>query len=172
MSGLNSASSVNPLHLRVKKTPSNNPVIINSPTFILHKPKITRRITMQIENNLATEVIGASITVHKTLGPGLLESAYKECLFYELYKKGLYLEKEKPLPLVYEEIRMDCGYRLDLDIVVENKLIVEIKAIESLADIHLAQVLTYLKVSGCKLGLLINFNVLMLKDGIRRVIKT
>lgn len=132
--------------------------------------QITRRTKMQIENNLATEVIGASITVHKTLGPGLLESAYKECLFYELFKKGLYVEKEKPLPLVYEEIRMDCGYRLD--IVVENKLIVEIKAVESLADIHLAQVLTYLKVSGCKLGLLINFNVLMLKDGIRRVIKT
>jgi GxxExxY protein len=125
---------------------------------------------MQIENDLATEVIGASITVHKTLGPGLLESAYKECLFYELFKKGLYVEKEKPLPLIYEEIRMDCGYRLD--ILVENKLIVEIKAIENLADIHLAQVLTYLKVSGCKLGLLINFNVLMLKDGVRRVIKT
>jgi len=125
---------------------------------------------MQIENDLATEVIGASITVHKTLGPGLLESAYKECLFYELFKKGLYVEKEKPLPLIYEEIRMDCGYRLD--IVVENKLIVEIKAVENLADIHLAQVLTYLKVSGCKLGLLINFNVLLLKDGVRRVIKT
>jgi GxxExxY protein len=125
---------------------------------------------MQIENDLATEVIGASITVHKTLGPGLLESAYKECLFYELFKKGLYVEKEKPLQLVYEEIRMDCGYRLD--IVVENKLIVEIKAVENLADIHLAQVLTYLKVSGCKLGLLINFNVLMLKDGVRRIIKT
>jgi len=125
---------------------------------------------MQIENDLATEVIGASITVHKTLGPGLLESAFKECLFYELFKKGLYVEKEKPLPLIYEEIRMDCGYRLD--IVVENKLIVEIKAVENLADIHLAQVLTYLKVSGCKLGLLINFNVLLLKDGVRRVIKT
>jgi GxxExxY protein len=125
---------------------------------------------MQIENDLATEVIGASITVHKALGPGLLESAYKECLFYELVKKGLYVEKEKSLPLIYEEIRMDCGYRLD--IVVENKLIIEVKAVESLNDIHLAQVLTYLKVSGCKLGLLINFNVLMVKDGIRRIIKT
>ncbi|MDB5087702.1 MAG: hypothetical protein JWR09_1696 [Mucilaginibacter sp.] len=125
---------------------------------------------MQIENDLATEVIGASINVHKTLGPGLLESAYKECLFYELVKKGLYVEKEKPLPLIYEEIKMDCGYRLD--IVVENKLIIEVKAVDSLNDIHLAQVLTYLKVSGCKLGLLINFNVLMVKDGIRRIIKT
>jgi GxxExxY protein len=125
---------------------------------------------MQIENELATEVIGAAINVHRTLGPGLLESAYKECLFYELIKKGLYVEKEKPLPLVYEEIRMDCGYRLDL--LVENKLIIEIKAVEGLTDIHLAQVLTYLKVSGCRLGLLMNFNVLKIKDGVRRIIKT
>ena len=125
---------------------------------------------MQIENDLATEVIGAAIQVHKTLGPGLLESAYKECLYYELIKKGLYVEKEKPLPLIYEEIRMDCGYRLDL--IIENKLIVEIKAVEGLNDIHLAQVLTYLKVSGCRLGLLMNFNVLKVKDGIRRIIKT
>jgi len=125
---------------------------------------------MEIENELATQVIGACIAVHRTLGPGLLESAYKECLFYELFKRGLFVEKEKPLPLVYEEIRMDCGYRLD--IVVENKLILEIKAVEALNDVHMAQVLTYLKVSGCKLGLLINFNVLMVKDGIRRVINT
>ena len=125
---------------------------------------------MQIENDLATEVIGAAITIHKSLGPGLLESAYKECLFYELFKKGLYVEKEKALPLVYEEIRLDCGYRLDL--LVEHKLIVEIKAVEALNEIHLAQVLTYLKVSGCRLGLLINFNVLKVKDGIRRIIKT
>ncbi|MDB5157150.1 MAG: GxxExxY protein [Mucilaginibacter sp.] len=125
---------------------------------------------MQIENDLATEVIGAAIVVHKVLGPGLLESAYKECLYYELLKKGLYVEKEKPLPLIYEEIKLDCGYRLDL--LVENKLILEIKAVEGLNDIHLAQVLTYLKVSGCKLGLLMNFNVLKVKDGIRRIIKT
>jgi len=125
---------------------------------------------MQIENELATEVIGSAIIVHRTLGPGLLESAYKECLFYELVKKGLFVEKEKPLPLIYGEIRLDCGYRLDL--MVENKLIVEIKAVEGLNDIHLAQVLTYLKVSGCRLGLLMNFNVLRVKDGIRRIIKT
>ena len=125
---------------------------------------------MEIENELATQVIGSAIIVHRALGPGLLESAYKECLFYELIKKGLYVEKEKPLPLIYEEIRLDCGYRLDL--IVENKLIVEIKAVEGLNEIHLAQVLTYLKVSGCKLGLLMNFNVLKIKDGIRRVIKT
>ncbi len=125
---------------------------------------------MEIENELATQVIGAAIIVHRTLGPGLLESAYKECLFYELVKKGLYVEKERPLPLIYEEIKLDCGYRLDL--LVENKLIVEIKAVEGLNEIHLAQVLTYLKVSGCRLGLLMNFNVLGVKDGIRRIIKT
>lgn len=125
---------------------------------------------MQIENDLATEVIGSAIIVHRAFGPGLLESAYKECLYYELIKKGLYVEKEKPLPLIYEEIKLDCGYRLDL--MVENKLIVEIKAVDALADIHLAQVLTYLKVSGCKLGLLMNFNVLKVKDGIRRIIKS
>lgn len=125
---------------------------------------------MQFENYLATEVIGAAINVHKTLGPGLLESAYKECLFYEIAKKGIRVEKEKPLPLIYEEIKLECGYRLDL--LVENKLVVELKAIEALNEVHVAQVLTYLKVSGCKLGLLINFNVLLLKDGIRRIIKT
>ncbi len=125
---------------------------------------------MQIENDLATEIIGSAIAIHRALGPGLLESAYKECLFYELIDKGLYVEKEKPLPLVYKEIRMDCGYRLDL--LVENKVIVEIKAIEALNDIHLAQVLTYLKVSGCNLGLLMNFNVLKIKDGVRRIIHT
>jgi GxxExxY protein len=101
----------------------------------------------------------------------LLESVYKECcLFYELVKTGLYVEKEKPLPVIYQEIKLDCGYRLDL--LVENKLIIEIKAIEELNKIHTAQILTYLKVSGCRLGLLMNFNVLMIKDGIRRIIKT
>jgi GxxExxY protein len=125
---------------------------------------------MEVENALATEVIGAAIKLHNTLGPGLLESVYKECLFYELTKKGLYVEKEKALPVLYEEIKLDCGYRLD--ILVENKLIVEIKAVEELNKIHTAQVLTYLKVSGCRLGLLMNFNVLMVKDGIRRIIKT
>ena len=125
---------------------------------------------MQVENDLATEVIGAALMIHKVFGPGLLESAYKECLYYELSKRGFYVEKEKPLPLIYEDVRMDCGYRLD--IVVENRLILEIKAVEALTDVHMAQLLTYLKISGCKLGLLMNFNVLMLKDGIRRVIKS
>jgi GxxExxY protein len=125
---------------------------------------------MEIENRLATTVIGAAIRVHSALGPGLLESVYKECLFYELLKMGLYVEKEKPLPVIYEEIKLDCGYKLDL--LVENKLIVKLKALEELNKIHTAQVLTYLKVSGCQLALLMNFNVLMLKDGIRRIIKT
>jgi GxxExxY protein len=125
---------------------------------------------MELDNDLATEVIGAAIAVHKSLGPGLLESVYKECLFYEITKKGIRVEKEKPLPVIYEEIKLECGYRLDL--LVENKLIVELKAVEALNDVHLAQVLTYLKGSGCKLGLLINFNVVKVKDGIRRIIKT
>jgi GxxExxY protein len=125
---------------------------------------------MEVENELATIAIGAAIKVHSTLGPGLLESVYKECLFYELSAKGLLVEKEKALPVIYEEIKMDCGYRLDL--LLDNKLIIEIKAVEELKKIHSVQVLTYLKVSGYQLGLLMNFNVLMLKDGIRRIIKT
>ena len=120
------------------------------------------------ENELSNIVIGRSIKVHSALGPGLLESAYKECLFYELRRAGLAVEKEKPLPLVYESVKLECGYRVDL--LVEGKLIIEIKAVEGLTDIHLAQVLTYLKLSNCKLALLINFNVVLLKRGIKRVV--
>jgi GxxExxY protein len=123
---------------------------------------------MEIENKIATEVIVAAIKVHKQLVPSLLESAYKECLYYELFKTGVQVEKEKAVPLVYEDVKLECGYRLD--IIIENKLIIEIKSVEVLNDIHLAQTLTYLKLSKCKLGLLINFNVLLLKDGIKRVI--
>ena len=114
------------------------------------------------------EVLDASFKVHSALGPGLLESAYEECLYYELQKTGLRVVKQKSLPLIYEEVKLEIGYRVD--IYVENKVIVEIKSIESLAEIHLAQILTYLKLSGCKLGLLVNFNVKHLKDGIKRVI--
>ena len=114
------------------------------------------------------EVLDASFKVHSALGPGLLESAYEECLYYELKKTGLRVVKQKSLPLIYEEVKLEIGYRVD--IYVENKVIVEIKSIESLAEIHLAQILTYLKLSGCKLGLLVNFNVKHLKDGIKRVI--
>jgi GxxExxY protein len=118
---------------------------------------------------LATEVIGHAIHVHKKLGPGLLENAYKECMLYELRKNNLYAEKEVAMPLVYEEVKLDAGYRIDL--LVENKLVVELKAVDALNDVHLAQVLTYLNVGNFKLGLLINFNVKMLKEGIRRVIQ-
>jgi GxxExxY protein len=121
-----------------------------------------------IENEISEKIIGCSIEVHKSLGPGLLESAYQECLCYELQKAGLYVEKQKALPLIYKEIKLDAGYRLDL--IVENKVIIEVKSIDALNDIHTAQVLTYLKVSGCKLGLLINFNVLRLVDGLKRLV--
>ena len=120
------------------------------------------------ENELANKVIGIAIEVHRNLGPGLLESVYKECLFYKIGKSGLIVEKEKPLPLVYEDVKLDCGYRLDL--LVEHKLIIEVKSVETLNDVHLAQTLTYLKLGNFKLGLLINFNVVLLRDGIKRVI--
>ena len=120
------------------------------------------------ENEISEKIIGCAIQVHKELGPGLLESSYLECLYYELMQSGLLVQKQKALPLVYKEVQLDCGYRLDL--LVENIVIVEIKSVEALNDVHLAQVLTYLKLSNCKLGLLMNFNVVLLKDGIRRVV--
>ncbi len=120
------------------------------------------------ENELSTKIIGLAIKVHRNLGPGLLESAYEECLYYELVTAGIFVEKQKPLPLVYENVRLECGYRIDL--FVEKKLIVEIKSKETMHDLFIAQTLTYLRLSGCKLGLLINFNVILLKDGIRRIV--
>lgn len=120
------------------------------------------------ENELSNKIIGIAIEVHNALGPGLLESAYKECLYYKIGKSGLFVEKEKPIPLVFEEVKLECGYRIDL--VVNHKLVIEIKSVEALNDIHLAQTLTYLKLGNYKLGLLINFNVVKVKDGIRRVI--
>jgi GxxExxY protein len=121
-----------------------------------------------IENELANRAIGIAIEVHRALGPGLLENAYKECLYYKMDQSGLQVEKEKAIPLVYEQVKLDCGYRIDL--LVENKLVIELKAVEALNDVHLAQILTYLKVGNFKLGLLINFNVTLLKHGIKRVI--
>lgn len=118
-------------------------------------------------NDLSGLIIGCGIEVHTELGPGLLESSYKESLYFELVKKGLKVEKEKPMPLVYKEIKLECGYKLDL--MVEDKIIVELKSVEDINDVHVAQVLTYLKLSGCKLGLLMNFNVTRLKDGIKRI---
>ncbi len=122
---------------------------------------------MDIEKIFKT-VLDCSFRVHTALGPGLLEGAYEECLFYELQQSGLYVEKQNPLPLIYKEVKLDAGYRIDL--LVERKVIIELKSVESLANIHLTQILTYLKLSGCKLGLLVNFNVSHLKDGIKRVI--
>ena len=122
---------------------------------------------MHIEKIFKT-VLDCSFNIHSTLGPGLLESAYEECLFYEILQSGIKVEKQIPLPLIYKEVKLDTGYRVDL--LVENKILVEIKSVESLADIHLAQILTYMKLSGCKLGLLVNFNVAPLKAGIKRVI--
>lgn len=119
-------------------------------------------------NTLSQVILKQAFDVHSALGPGLLESAYKECLAYRLTKNGLWVEKEKPIPLVFEEIRLDQGYRLDL--LVENKIVVELKSVESLNDLHTAQVLTYLKLGGYKLGLLLNFNVKSLKEGIKRLI--
>lgn len=123
---------------------------------------------MESVNELTYKIIGAAYKVHRTLGPGLLENAYKECLCYLLEKEGLFVEKEKALPLFFEEVRLEVGYRMDL--FVENKIVVETKAIEALTDVHMAQVLTYLKLSGCKIGLLLNFNVSDMKKGIKRII--
>ena len=120
------------------------------------------------ENEASKIVIGCALRVHSSLGPGLLESAYEECLYYELLRSGLKVEKQKALPLIYHTVKLECGYRVDL--MIEDNLIVEIKAVEALNDIHMAQVLTYLRLSNCKLGLLVNFNVLHLKNGIRRVV--
>lgn len=120
------------------------------------------------ENELSKVVFDSALKVHQALGPGLLESAYEECLFYELKKNGLDVQKQKALPLVYEEVKLDVGYRID--IIVENKLIIEVKSVEALNDVHFAQLLTYLKLTNCKLGLLINFNVSLIKNGIKRIV--
>lgn len=120
------------------------------------------------DNEITEKIIGCAINIHKTLGPGLLESAYTACLNYELIQNGLIVEKEKPLPLIYKEVKLECGYRADF--LVEKRIIVEVKSVDVLNDIHLAQTLTYLKLAKCRLGLLINFNILLLKNGIKRVV--
>ncbi len=119
------------------------------------------------ENELTEKIIGACIEVHRHLGPGLLESAYQACLCRELVLQGLKFEREKSLPIEYKGHHVDCGYRLDL--VIENEVVVELKAVERLLPIHEAQLLTYLKLTGIQLGLLINFNTPLLKDGIKRM---
>src|SRR5688572_1715874 len=120
------------------------------------------------ENELSYIIIREAILIHKTLGPGLLESVYETCLAYKLRNLGLYVEEQKPIPLLYENIKMDCGFRSDL--IIENKLIVELKTVETFNEIHLAQTLTHIRLTNIKLGLLMNFNVARLKDGIRRVV--
>ena len=120
------------------------------------------------ENELSNKIIGCAIDVHNVLGPGLLESAYKECLYYRLTSWGFYVEKEKPMPLIFQNVKLECGYRIDL--LVENKVVIEIKSVEALNDVHMAQTLTYLKLGNYKLGLLINFNVLKVKEGLKRII--
>jgi len=124
---------------------------------------------MQVENNQLTQkIIGAAIEVHRALGPGLLESAYQECLFYELKQQGLSVQKEVALPVVYKEVKLNHGYRIDL--LVENNVVLELKTVEHLNDVHQAQILTYLKLGNYPLGLLINFHTPLLKNGIKRFI--
>lgn len=120
------------------------------------------------ENLLSYKIINAALRVHKSLGPGLLESAYENCLAHMLLKDGYLVEKQKPMPLVYENVKLEAGYRVDL--LINKKIIVEVKAVDAINEVHIAQVITYLKLSGCNLGLLINFNAVPLKTGIRRII--
>ena len=116
------------------------------------------------ENEISKIILDCAFKVHTALDPGLLESAYRECLAYELTKAGLKVEKEKPIPLIYEEVKLECGYRIDL--LVENKVVIELKVVEASNDVHIAQTLTYMRLSGCKLGLLLNFYTKSLKNGI------
>lgn len=120
------------------------------------------------ENEISYKVIGVALELHKALGAGLLESAYEATLAYELKELGFEVEQQVPMPLIHKEIKLDCGYRIDLRI--NRKVIIEIKSIETLAPVHFAQTLTYLRLSNCKLGLLINFNTVKLKDGIHRIV--
>lgn len=121
---------------------------------------------MLIDEALTEQIIGAAMEVHRQLGPGLMENVYQICLAHELDLRGVKCQREKPLPIAYKGTQLDCGYRLDF--LVEDKVVVELKAVEQLLPIHEAQLLTYLKISGCKVGLLINFNVPLLKRGIKR----
>jgi GxxExxY protein len=120
------------------------------------------------DTDISYRVIECAIEVHKALGPGLLESAYQECLRYEINGSGLYVEREKPMPIIYKGVKLEHGYRIDL--LVENRLVIETKTVEQLSEVHLAQILTYLKLGNYKFGLLMNFHVALLKDGLKRVV--
>ena len=122
----------------------------------------------ELLDDITDKIIGAAIKVHRALGPGLLESAYEVCLAFELSDSRLKVEQQKPLPVIYRDVKLDAGYRLD--VIVEDSVIVEVKAVAQMAPIHQAQLLSYLKLSGCQVGLLINFNVKILKQGIKRVV--
>ena len=117
---------------------------------------------------LTGRIISCAYKVHSTLGPGLLESAYEESLSFEMSEEGLQFERQKPMPLIYKDVKLDIGYRID--ILAESKVVIEIKSVETLNPLHMAQIMTYLKLSGCRIGLLINFNTVSLKDGIKRII--
>ena len=121
-----------------------------------------------IRQEITDGVIGCAIQVHRQLGPGLLESVYEECLAYEMTKAGIFFERQKPMPVLYDELKLEAGYRVDL--FVERRVIVELKAVEALNNVHFAQVMTYLRLANCRFGLLINFNVTLLKEGVKRVI--
>ena len=123
---------------------------------------------MLLYQELTEKIIGCAIEVHKVLGPGLLESAYEECLSYELMQNGFRIERQKAVPVIFKEVKFDCGYRID--VLVENKVLLELKSVEALAPIHEAQILTYMKFAEIKIGLLINFNVTKLKNGIKRFV--
>jgi len=144
-------------------------MVINAMSFTNFQDLIntTEELADNAGSLLAGKIIGAAIEVHKALGPGLLESAYEACLIYELRLRRLKVEHQKPLPIFYKDVLLDCGYRLD--IVVEEEVIVEVKSVSSIAPIHEAQLLSYLKMSDYKTGLLINFNIQLLKDGVRRM---
>jgi len=123
---------------------------------------------MLYEKNLTEEIIGAVIEVHRHLGPGLLESTYEECLCYEFKLRNISFERQKPIPIEYKDSSLDCGYRVD--ILVENKVILELKCLDAIVPIHEAQLLTYLKLSGIKVGFILNFNVSIMRDGIKRMV--
>jgi len=133
--------------------------------FPLRPSRLKKKMT---ENEIGKIVIDSALKVHKELGPGLLESTYEACLLYELQCKGLKVVSQKALPVVYKEVKLDCGYRIDL--LIEDKVVIEVKSVEALNEIHMAQILTYLRLSNCRLGYLINFNVVLLKQGIKRVV--
>jgi GxxExxY protein len=120
------------------------------------------------ENEISNAIIGCAINVHRSLGPGLLESAYRMCLYHELTTNGFQVDQEKPMPIVYKDVKLDHGYRIDL--LVDGKVVVEIKTVEGFTDVHTAQVLTYLRLGNYKLGILINFHTALLKNGIKRII--